>query len=189
MTGDINLYLGTIDIMDNSFGKPIVPANDEERLKALKAYEILNTAPEGFFNNLAHIVARSFDTPIALISLVDKEEVFFKANVGMEDTRHVSRGLSLCSLAVLDPEPTVFENALDEPCLLANPLVAGSFGLRFYAGAPIVTPEGYNIGTVCVVDREPRSFSDLDRGLLKRFADSAMDAIIKRKESISDSVA
>lgn len=170
--------------MDNSFGKPIIPADDTERIQALKAYEILDTAPEGFFNNLAHIVAKSFDTPIALISLVDKEDVFFKANVGMDDTSHVPRGISLCSLAVLDKEPTIFENALDEPCLLANPLVAGSFGLRFYAGAPIVTPDGFNIGTVCVVDKAPRTFSDLDRELLKRFADSAMDAIIKRKENI-----
>lgn len=170
--------------MDNSFGKPIIPADDDERIKALKAYQILNSAPEGFFNNLAHIVAKSFDTPIALISLVDKEEVFFKANVGMEDTTHVPRGVSLCSLAVLDKEPTIFENALEEPCLLANPLVAGSFGLRFYAGAPIITPDGFNIGTVCVVDKGARNFSELDRELLKRFADSAMNAIIKRKESI-----
>ena len=175
--------------MDNSFGKPIIPADDDERIKALKAYEILDSAPEGFFNNLAHIVAKSFDAPIALISLVDKEEVFFKANVGMEDTSHVPRGVSLCSLAVLDKEPTIFENALDEPCLLTNPLVAGSFGLRFYAGAPIVTPDGFNIGTVCVVDKEPRTFSELDTELLKRFADAAMDAIIKRKETLMKDMA
>ena len=127
--------------MNNTFGKPIIPGNEVERLKALRSYNILHTLPEGFFNNLAHIIAKTFDTPIALISLVDEEEVFFKANVGMPGTEYVDRGVSLCSLAILDNQPTIFEDATNEPCLLANPLVAGNFGLRFYAGAPIITPE------------------------------------------------
>ena len=127
--------------MNNTFGKSIIPGNEVERLKALRSYNILHTLPEGFFNNLAHIIAKTFDTPIALISLVDEEEVFFKANVGMPGTEYVDRGVSLCSLAILDNQPTIFEDATNEPCLLANPLVAGNFGLRFYAGAPIITPE------------------------------------------------
>src|SRR5438309_4065060 len=138
--------------MTNSFGFPIIPANETERLASLKAYEILDSGPEIFFDNLAQIMARCFNVPIALISLVDEERVFLKARVGMPETQYVPRGISLCSLAVLDHRPTVFENALKEPCLLANPLVAGEFGLRFYAGAPITTPDGHNIGTVCVVD-------------------------------------
>ena len=163
---------------------PIIPSNDENRLKALRSYDILHSIPEGFFNKLAAIVAKTFDTPIALISLVDKEQVFFKANVGMQGTAYVDRGMSLCSLAILDNEPTVFENATKEPCLLANPLVAGEFGLRFYAGAPIVTPDGYNIGTVCVVDKQPRPFSEEEKELLKDFADTAMDAIVERKKNL-----
>jgi GAF domain-containing protein len=129
-------------------------------------------------------MARCFQMPVALISLVDRERVYFKANVGMPGIQNVSRGISLCSLAVLQDQPVVFENALTEPCLLANPLVAGEFGLRFYAGASITTGEGYHIGTVCVLDKKPRSFTDLDKDLLSRFADTAMRAIEKRKEEL-----
>jgi GAF domain-containing protein len=167
--------------MENSFGRPIIPVDDEQRLHALQRYRILDSEPEGFFDNLAQIMARCFDTPIALISLVDKERVFFKANVGMPETRNVSRGLSLCSLAILNDEPTVFEDAVAEPCLLANPLVAGSFGLRFYAGAPITTEDGYHLGTVCVVDKKARPFSQSDKELLQRFGHTVMKAIEKRK--------
>ncbi|GAA4419629.1 PAS domain-containing sensor histidine kinase [Nibrella viscosa] len=163
--------------MINTFGKPIIPDNDDERVEALKRYSILDTPPEETFNTIAHIIAQVFRAPIALISLVDKERVFFKANVGMPGVKAVDRGVSLCSLAVLSPELTVYENALEEPCLLANPLVAGDFGLRFYAGAPIITQDGFMIGTVCIVDREVRSFSEPDRQLLTRFATMVMNEI------------
>jgi GAF domain-containing protein len=171
--------------MHNSFDRPIIPQNEAARLQALLSYNILHTAPEGIFNNLANIIARAFDTPIALISLVDAEEVFFKANVGMEGTTYVPRGISLCSLAVLDSEPTIFEDAEKEPCLMANPLVAGDFGLKFYAGAPITTPEGFQIGTVCVVDKKPREFSEIDKELLQRFAQSVMESIIQRRDQMA----
>jgi GAF domain-containing protein len=149
---------------------------------ALASYQILDTQPERFFNNLAEIMARCFDAPIALVSFVDKERVFFKANVGMPGVNDVPRGISLCSLAILDEGLTIFENAQKEPCLLANPLVAGEFGLRFYAGAPIITAQGYPIGTVCVVDKAPREFGTEDQDLLARFASSAMKAIEDRRE-------
>jgi hypothetical protein len=108
--------------MKNHFGKDIIPGNEEERLKAIRAYDLLDSLPEGYFTNLAHIIARTFNTPIALVSIVDKETVLFPGNYGMESTKVVSRGLSLCSLAVLDESPTIFPDALKEPCLLANPL-------------------------------------------------------------------
>jgi GAF domain-containing protein len=170
--------------MNNSFGKRIIPENDNDRIKALESYEIMHTLPEGFFNNLAFIIAKTFDTPIALISLVDRDQVFFKANVGMPGVEYVDRGVSLCSLAILDDEPTIFEDASSEPCLIANPLVAGEFGLKFYAGAPIVTPDGFNIGTVCIVDKKPRSFSEREQELLVQFSKSAMDAIVERKKNL-----
>ncbi len=171
--------------MKNSFGKSIIPQNEEQRLKALRYYNTLKKLPERFFHNLAHIVARTFDAPIALVSLVEKDKVIFKGNSGMEETKEAPRGISLCSLAVLDTEPTVFNNTLKEPCLLANPLVAGEFGLRFYAGAPITTPEGFHIGTVCVVDKKPRSFTEEDKNLLKQFAENAM-ALLEQRTSITE---
>lgn len=166
--------------MINTFSIPIIPQNDEVRLRALDYYQVLDTPPEKAFTNLARIIAEVFDMPIALISLVDRERVFFKANVGMPGVVNTSRGVSLCALAVLDDQPTVFEDALESPCLIANPLVQGDFGLRFYAGAPLTTPDGYHIGTVCVVDKKPREFSDANRRLLQRFASAVMHDIETR---------
>lgn len=172
--------------MDNSFGKPIIPSNDAERVNSLRSLEILDKEPGGYLNNLVQIIARAFSMPIALISLVDEERVFFAASKGMPDTQNVSRGISLCSLAILDNNPTIFKDALREPCLLANPLVTGKFGLRFYAGAPIATLSGFNIGTVCVIDKEPREFSKYDEELLKDFSRVVMTALAKRKDEIEN---
>ena len=176
--------LQPIPVMQNVFDKNIIPLNEAARLEALRSYQIVDSSPELFFNNLAQIVAQCFQSPVALISLVDSDQVFFKANVGMAATRSVPRGISLCSLAILEHQPTIFEDTLKEPCLLANPLVAGEFGMRFYAGAPIVTPEGYAIGTVCVVDKKPRKFSDMDQDLLVLFAGSVMEAIADRRQNL-----
>jgi GAF domain-containing protein len=172
--------------MENFFGKEIIPTNETERLQALYRYKLLNNIPERYFTNLAQIIARTFDTPIALVSLVDKEEVSFPGNYGMENTTTVPRGLSLCSLAILNQQPTIFENALDEPCLLANPLVAGEFGLRFYAGAPVVTAEGFHIGTVCIVDKEPRSLTTTELEMLKDFAGMVIEELDMRVKLIEE---
>ncbi|AHM60632.1 ATPase [Flammeovirgaceae bacterium 311] len=161
----------------NTFGKEIVPVNDEARLKALYRYEILDTPPEGAFDKIATLAQSIFKVPIALVALVDQKRVFFKANRGMGDTKSVDRGVSLCSLAVLEEGVTVFENANDDPCLLHNPLVAGAFGLRFYAGAPITTHDGYRVGTVCIVDHTPRSFSAEQRSILAQLAGLVMEEL------------
>lgn len=166
--------------MTNSFGKNIIPPNETLRLKALEYFDLLDDLPDAYFANLAQIIASVFHTPIALVSLVADKKVHFKGNYGMKDVTDVDRGDSLCSLAILDAEPTVFGDAMKEPCLLSNPLVAGDFGLRFYAGAPITTPEGFNIGTVCIVDKEPRTITIEETELLKLFAKNAMAEIMSR---------
>jgi GAF domain-containing protein len=160
--------------MLNTFGKNILPDNEDERVKALHRYKLLRNLPENYFVHLAQIIAKTFNTPIALISLIDKEEVLFVGNSGMSETNTALRGVSLCSLAVLNTDVTIFEDSLKEPCLLANPLVVGEFGLRFYAGAPITTNDGYAIGTVCIVDKEPRSFTANEKEMLRDFAKTAM---------------
>ncbi len=167
--------------MKNTFGKSIIPANEQERLLALERYAIVNTLPEESFNHIANMVGRIFNVPIALVSFVSKEEVFFKANFGFPEHKHMDRGVSLCSLAVLDDDVTVFENALIEPCLLANPLVQGKFGLRFYAAAPLKTADGYNIGSVCIVDTKQRFFSKEQTLLLADFAQIVMDLLNLRR--------
>jgi GAF domain-containing protein len=175
-------------LMENHFiGKNIIPENEPERLKIVQRY--LTIIPEGYFVNLANIMARTFNTPIALISFVDKTQVSFLGNFGMEDVKVAPRGLSLCSLAILNEAPTVFEDALKEPCLLANPLVTGSFGLRFYAGAPILTNDGYAIGTACIVDKEPRTFSSEDITMLEYFAKVAMQEVQIRDQMLYQHVA
>jgi len=171
--------------MLNTFGKDIIPPEDTERLKALQFYDIIEDLKDSYFHNLGQIVARTFDTPVALISFVEKEKVKFKVNIGMEEIHEADRGVSLCSLAILDNNPTIFSDATKEPCLINNPLVAGEFGLKFYAGAPITTPDGYNIGTLCVVDFEPREFTEKDTEVLVDFAKVAMNELIARKEILA----
>lgn len=172
--------------MDNTFGMNIIPENDQERIAVLRRYKILDTPPERAFDNVAQLAARIFHVPIALISLVDTEKVFFKANIGMETVKSSDRGSSLCSLAILHPEVTIFEDTLKEPCLLANPLVAGDFGLKFYAGAPLITPDGFMIGTFCIKDKKTRSFSKQDEEILKDLAKIVMDEIELRLSAINE---
>ena len=163
--------------MENTFGIPIIPENEEARLANLRQYDILDTRSEGPFNNVASIAAHMFKTPMAFVSFVDESRVWFKANIGLEEVNETPRGISLCSLAVLSNQPTVFKDTLDESCLLANPLVAGEFGMRFYAAAPIRTAEGFNIGAVCVIDKEPREFSVGDQRVLEHLASIVMDEL------------
>lgn len=168
--------------MENTFGKNIIPENEKERMKAVNYYDVLGDLPDRYFSNLAHIIAATFDTPIALVTFVKNETVEYKANFGMESIKSVDRGISLCSLAIMENDTTVFSDAIKEPCLLGNPLVAGDFGLRFYAGAPLVTNEGFNIGTVCVVGKEPRVFTVDETKILQRFAENVMLELEMRKE-------
>ncbi len=166
--------------MENTFGKPIIPINEEQRLLQLHLYTEPDNFPDKYFKAVAKTIARSFNTPIALISLVGSEHVTFKGNFGMEGVVSTPRGISLCSLAILDNNPTIYEDARKEPCLLNNPLVAGDFGLQFYAGVPLTTKEGFNIGTVCVVDKEPRDFSEQEVALLTKFAESIIGELENR---------
>ncbi|RDV11958.1 GAF domain-containing protein [Pontibacter diazotrophicus] len=166
--------------MDNTFGIPIIPDNEDERLAKLRSLHILDTYEEnGTFKHIAAIASRMFNVPIALVNFVDKDYVVTKARVGVEGSTEVSRAISLCSLAVLRSDVTVFENAREEPCLLANPMVIGDFGLQFYAAAPLTTSDGYNIGAVCIVDKVPREFSGSDQKMLQTLAAAVMDDIEK----------
>lgn len=163
--------------MTNTFGIPIIPENDVDRVRTLKEYKILDTHSDGSFKHVASLATHLFEVPIALVSFVDAERVWFKANVGMEGVTEVDRGISLCSLAVLNSDLTVFSNALEEPCLLANPLVAGDFGLRFYAAAPLRTRDGFNLGSLCIVDKEPRKLNKEGKNMLTQLAGLVMQEL------------
>ncbi|MBC7759004.1 MAG: PAS domain-containing protein [Phormidesmis sp. FL-bin-119] len=172
--------------MENTFGINIIPDNDQERVEALKRYKILDTPPEDAFDNVASLATQIFKVPISLVSLVDAEQVYFKANVGMGKVRTMGRGVSLCSLAVMQEGVTVFENAKDEPCLLTNPNVAGGFGLNFYAGAPITTFDGFRIGTLCIIDKTSRVFDENSRKIMESLARIVMDEIELRLAAIEE---
>lgn len=156
--------------MENTFGRNIIPQNEQQRLENLKKYNILYTQSEPVFDELAALTAATFDMPIALINFVDKDNVWTKAGQEGEQHYNVERGASLCALAILKDQVTIYEDALKERCLLANPYVAGENGLRFYAAAPIGTREGFNIGVVCIVDSKPREFGAEDQTKLESIA-------------------
>jgi PAS domain S-box-containing protein len=172
--------------MENSFGINIIPEHDMERIEVLRRYKILNTPPEERFDHVASLASQIFKVPIALVSLVDADQVYYKANVGMGTETSASRGMSLCALAVLSREVTVFENAAEEPGLLSNANVGGDFGLKFYAAAPITTHDGFHIGTLCIMDKVPRTFTDSDRQILAGLSKIVMDEMELRLSSIQE---
>lgn len=171
-------------MIENTFGMNIVPENDAERLEVLHRYRITDTPSEKSFDGIARLATQIFDVPISLLSLVDTDSVFFKASIGMGQAKTANRGKSLCAIAILDKEVTVFEDALKEPCLMANPNVQGNFGLRFYAGAPLITHDGFLIGTLCIIDKKPRTFSASERKILEGLARTAMYQIELRRSSL-----
>ncbi len=167
--------------MEGTFDKNIDPANHELRLKAHGYFDILNELPDGYFINLARIIAAAFNANIALVSLSVETETYFK-DTGLKKVRAFDPEKSHCSLAFLDPDPAILPPILKEPCLLHDPVLVGNFGFCFYARAPIVTKEGFDIGAVCVVGKEPREFNQKEKDLLVMFAENALHEIEVRSE-------
>ena len=132
-----------------------VPANETERLRALYRYRVLDTSPEVAFDRITKLAARLFEVPTALISLVDESRAWFKSAVGF-DAYEVSRDATLCSFAVLTNEPLIVPDARLDDRFACNPFVQSEPGVRFYAGAPLRTEDGFNLGTLCLLDAQPR---------------------------------
>jgi hypothetical protein len=161
----------------------LIPENDVLRVAALQKYNIMYTPAEETFDKLTKTVADVFDTPMAFLSLVDEDTVFYKSQVGPFGRTQVNRESSLCSLTILSKEPLVIEDASLSTCFKNNPFVKAENGIRFYAGAPLITKDGYLIGALCVVDTKQRTFSFKDTLLLTEFAEIAMNEIESRHNS------
>jgi GAF domain-containing protein len=148
----------------------LLPTNEVERLAALRALNLLDTLPEQSFDDFAQLASEICGTPISLVSLVDEHRQWFKARVGLEAVE-TSRDLSFCAHAILQPAQLfVVPDAQRDPRFLANQLVVGPPHISFYAGMPLVTPEGHSLGTLCVIDRRPRELATAQMESLRRLA-------------------
>ncbi len=156
--------------------------HEEKRLEALRAFELLDTPADGSLDHITALAASYFDTPISLISLVDQDRIWFMSRHGL-DASEVGVELGLCASAFLQESEYVVEDAATDSRSLANSLVTGELGVRFYAAAPLRTREGYGLGTINIIDFEPRTFSEKDRKALMNFGQIVMNQMELRLSS------
>ena len=152
-----------------------MPTNEEARLAALRRYRILDTEPEQRFDDLTMLASQICDTPISLITLVDSERQWFKSRVGL-DVTETTRSVAFCTHAIQQSGIMQVPDAAADVRFRVNPLVVADPNIRFYAGAPLVTPDGHALGTLCVIDVKPRHLSD---GQLR-----ALDALRRQVEAL-----
>ena len=155
----------------------LIPSNEDERLAAVRRYGVLDTPPDGAFDRITRLASLILEMPIAIVSLVDHDRIWFKSSQGLDGVEQIGRDPGLCASAILADEPWVIEDARADPRALSNPLVAGEFGLRFYAGSALRTHDGYNLGTLCVIDKEPRQLTDQQIGVLDDLAALVVDEL------------
>ena len=145
------------------------PVNEAKRLAALRRYDVLDTAPDEAFDEVTRTASRLFRVPVALVSLVDETRQWFKSRVGVDFTE-TPREQSFCAHALGSGEILEIADATLDPRVAANPLVTGGPGIRFYAGAPLNTPDGQTLGTLCLIDTRPRTLNAAEKDLLRLLA-------------------
>lgn len=160
---------------------PQIPADEAARLESLRAFDVLDTPPEAAFERIVALASRVFNAPIALISLVDEDRQWNKACIGL-DMRETDRRISFCAHAILEDGPLVVLDMLEDERFNDNPFVAGEPHVRFYAGAGLETAHGHKLGTLCILDTQPRAtFSAEERATLSDLASTVTDALELRR--------
>jgi diguanylate cyclase (GGDEF)-like protein len=163
-------------------------ADDEQgRLAALKRYQILDTAPEVEFEDIISLVKTVLKTPIVAVSLIDSDRQWFKAISGV-DVSETPRSIAFCDHTIRHDLPLKVEDATRDPRFAENPMVTDAPNVRCYLGVPLQSPDGYNIGTLCVLGHEPRTFTDEEVTLLKNFASVIVSQMELRLVSRQDAL-
>lgn len=158
-----------------------IPHNENERLKALKDYQILDTYSEKEFDRLTELASVICDTPISLVSLIDEKRQWFKSKQGL-DVHETSRDLAFCQYAIIDDVIFEVEDATDDERFKENELVTGDPHIRFYAGYPLIDPKGFALGTICVIDTKARKLNDQQKTALKLIAEQVMALIVDQRK-------
>jgi diguanylate cyclase (GGDEF)-like protein len=166
------------DFLSASLNK--ISTDEAQRLIALRDYEIMDTPSEPRFDRVARMAAHVMETPIALVSLLDEKRQWVKASYGLSIT-DVPRQMTFCTHAIESSQITVVEDALRDPRFFNNPMVTGAPNLRFYAAAPLRNWQGFNLGTLCVLDRQPRKITPDQRRLLEELAAMVVDELETRR--------
>ena len=160
-----------------------LPANEKERLEALLSYDILDTLTEEEYDNISKLASYICQVPIASISLIDDKRLWFKSRIGIDETE-APREISFCQYSIMGNEIFEVPNTLENEIFKDNPFVTGKLKLRFYAGAPLTTPDGFNIGTLCVFDQVPKKLDNEQKKALSTLAVSVITLLELRKKNI-----
>ncbi len=173
---------------DPSLTVPPLPEREQERLKALQSYGVLDGPPQESFDRLTQLSSQLFGVPIALISLVDHDRQWFLSRAGLEACQ-TDRNVAFCAHTICQDGVLVVQDARQDPRFRHNPLVEGPPGIRFYAGAPLRTADGHALGTLCLIDTEPRAFTPTEAKLLRHLAAMVMqqlEAHRRRQEELPE---
>ena len=162
--------------------KAPLPSNEAERLAALKAYHILDTGTEQSYDDIVALAAHICRVPIAMISLVDEVRQWFKSRLGV-DQQQTPREVAFCAHAILENGPFMVRDAARDRRFAGSALVTGKPHIRFYAGIPLINPEGLALGTLCVVDRQPRRLSAAQLKALQALSRQVMALLELRRVS------
>ncbi|WP_232732349.1 GAF domain-containing sensor histidine kinase [Bacillus sp. mrc49] len=160
-----------------------ITPHEKERINALQRYQILDTPPDGAFDRVTALASQLLNVPIAITSLVDEDRIWFKSHHGL-DVEEIEREPGLCASAILHNVPYILKDASLDPRSLANPLVAGENGFRFYAGIPLNTHDNHNLGVLCVIDYKPRAITEQELEILRSLAQIVMDEMELRLASL-----